>query len=340
MAFLADVVPYPLQYNLKHNKVLHECVVLLTVRAEERPFVPESERIVLGEEKFGIWHIVVRYGFMESPRVLRELHKAEDMGLKLHLDKASFFVGRDRLLISDHAKMARWRLRLFSWLANNAVSANRLLPSAARARTGDGRAGRDLEMTMQELPGPVAYQLPVEPYNGLAIIGEAPGADEVRQGGPFVGRSGQLLNELLEEAGIQRKHTLIANVFRYQPPGNKVGHFFSSKRAAVAAGEKLDEHYGKMGSAYMRTSFAGELDVLKAVLEKYRPKAIVTLGGTALWAMTGLSGLTVNRGKWHESRLMPSTLVSPTFHPSFVIRGNWSARNDMLADIKMAKKKL
>lgn len=195
-------------------------------------------------------------------------------------------------------------------------------------------------MTIEKLPGPVAYQLPEKPFNGLAIIGEAPGADEVKQGGPFVGRSGQLLNELLEEAGIERTHTLIANVFRYQPPGNKVGHFFSSKRAATAAGEKLDEDYGKMGSAYMRASFAGELAALKEVLEKYRPKAIVTLGGTALWAMTGLSGLTVNRGKWHENRLVPGMSVSPTFHPSFVIRGNWSARDDMLADIKMAKKKL
>ena len=79
---------------------------------------------------------------------------------------------------------------------------------------------------MENLPGPIAYQLPVLPFNGLAIVGEAPGADEVKQGQPFVGRSGQLLNELLEEAGIARAHTLIANVFRYQPPANKVAHFF------------------------------------------------------------------------------------------------------------------
>ena len=123
MAFQADVVPYPLQYNLRHNKVLHECIVLLTVRSEERPFVPEGERLVVAEEKFGIWHIIVRYGFMESPRVLRELHAAESSELNLNLDNASFFVGRDRLLISDNSTMARWRLRLFSWLANNAVSA-------------------------------------------------------------------------------------------------------------------------------------------------------------------------------------------------------------------------
>ncbi len=193
---------------------------------------------------------------------------------------------------------------------------------------------------MENLPGPIAYQLPASPFNGLAIVGEAPGADEVQQGQPFVGRSGQLLNELLEEAGIQRAQTLIANVFRYQPPGNKVAHFFSSQRAAALANEKLAIERGKMGSAYVRQSFASELDELAAVLKMYQPKAIVTLGGTSLWALTGLSGLTINRGKWHENRLVPGIPVVPTFHPSFVIRGNWSARDVMLADIKLAKTKL
>ena len=95
-----------------------------------------------------------------------------------------------------------------------------------------------------------------------------------------------------------------------------------------------------MGSAYVRQSFASELDALAAVLKKYQPKAVVTLGGTSLWALTGLSGLTINRGKWHENRLVPGIPIVPTFHPSFVIRGNWSARADMLADIKLAKTKL
>ena len=193
---------------------------------------------------------------------------------------------------------------------------------------------------MEQLPGPIAYQLPEQPFNGLAIVGEAPGADEVKQGRPFVGRSGQLLNELLAEAGVGRAHALVANVFRYQPPGNKVAHFFMSQRAAAAAGEALATELGKLGSAYVRRQFAGELDSLAAVLKEYRPKAVITLGGTGLWALTGLSGLTVNRGKWHENRLVPGIPMVATFHPSFVIRGNWTARDDMLADIRMAAGKL
>lgn len=195
-------------------------------------------------------------------------------------------------------------------------------------------------MTKIDLPGPISYQLPEGDCNGLALIGEAPGADEVKQNRPFVGRSGQFLNELLVETRIERAQTLVANCFRYQPPGNKVAHFFLSQRAAMAAGEALETGYGKMGSAYPRAIFAPELEALRAVLEQYRPKAIVTLGGTALWALTGLSGLTVNRGKWHANRLAAGIPVMPTFHPSFVIRGNWDARADMLHDLRLAKQKL
>ena len=80
----------------------------------------------------------------------------------------------------------------------------------------------------------VNYDFPASrgAWNGLVLVGEAPGKDEVRLGHPFVGRSGQLLNEILAEAGIDRARSLVANVFRFQPPGNKVDHFFISKRAA------------------------------------------------------------------------------------------------------------
>ena len=194
--------------------------------------------------------------------------------------------------------------------------------------------------TKIDLPGPVPYQLPEAPFNGLAIIGEAPGADEAKQGKPFVGRSGQLLNDLLAEAGLERAHTLVANVFRYQPPGNKVAHFFLSQRAGAAAGEALDVRHGKMGSGYVRQIFAGELDTLAETLAKLQPRAILTLGGTALWALTGLSGLTKLRGQWQENRLLPGVPVMPTFHPSFILRGNLPERDLMLADIKTVQKKL
>src|SRR5580692_1651630 len=82
----------------------------------------------------------------------------------------------------------------------------------------------------------VDYEFPTGKANGLVLVGEAPGAEEVRLGHPFVGRSGQLLDKMLMRAGIERKQCMVANVFRYQPPGNKVDHFFISRRAAKQQG--------------------------------------------------------------------------------------------------------
>ena len=186
------------------------------------------------------------------------------------------------------------------------------------------------------LPGPISYQLPEEPFAGIALVGEAPGADEVKQNQPFVGRSGQLLNKVIEAAGLKREHLLIANVFRYQPPGNKVDHFFLSQRAAKAAGIELDLSRGKFGSTYVQAQFSPEIDYLVATLKKYKPKAIVAVGRTPLWALTGLSGITAQRGQWLENRLIPEIPVIATYHPSYVIRGNWHLQDDMVADLQAA----
>lgn len=123
MAFLADVAPYPLLYNLEHNKVLHDRVILLTIRTEDRPNVPESERLILGEEAHGVWHLVLRYGFMETPRILHCLGLAKKEGLAIDFSDTTFFIGHDRLVMSGHPPMARWRMRLFFWLAHTATSA-------------------------------------------------------------------------------------------------------------------------------------------------------------------------------------------------------------------------
>lgn len=123
MSLMPDVVPYPLGYNLKHNKSLHERVVLLTVKTADRPFVMDGDRVTVTELGEGVWHVVSRVGFMQSPRVLYALKEAEKQGLPINLREATFFVGRDRLIMSRRPGMARWRTRLFLWLANNAVSA-------------------------------------------------------------------------------------------------------------------------------------------------------------------------------------------------------------------------
>jgi len=190
----------------------------------------------------------------------------------------------------------------------------------------------------------VDYDFPADAAkaNGIVLVGEAPGAEEARLGHPFVGRSGQLLDKILGRAGIERKSCLVANVFRVQPPGNKIDHFFISRRAAKQQGIAIAEEYGQFGSAYCRAEFAGEIRHLQNTLEDYREKnggkiIVVALGRTPLWALTGENELLKKIGALLPCRLLPGVTVIPTFHPSFILRGNWARQDEWLGHLMMAK---
>lgn len=185
----------------------------------------------------------------------------------------------------------------------------------------------------------VPYQLPdgSGPRPPLVLVGEAPGRDEVREGRPFVGRSGQLLDRHLEAAGIERSACLVANVFRLQPPGNKVGHFFSSRAKARRNGLAVVETWGPFGTSdYCLAEFAGEIDALAAMLADIRPRAILALGRTPLWALTGLGGILERRGSVLTCRLLAGAAVVPTYHPSYILRGNHHVAPLFEADMRLA----
>ena len=169
----------------------------------------------------------------------------------------------------------------------------------------------------------VDYQFPAT--NGgkglIALVGEAPGADEVRLQRPFSGRSGQLLDRTLEAAGIDREACLVANAFRLRPPGNKIAHFFASRRRAASLGEPMAEQWGKLGAEYCLARFAGELDALSDTLRHWKPAIVVALGRIPLWALTGQNGITALRGKALPGRIGPAPVIA-TFHPSYVARQN------------------
>ena len=189
----------------------------------------------------------------------------------------------------------------------------------------------------------VDYQQPAVPPDGprLALIGEAPGAEEVRQGIPFAGRSGKLLNEALHAAGIARERCLVANVFRRQPPGNKVGHFFSSRARARKEGHGIDERWGPFGTSdWVIDAFAPDLDHLERTLKAFAPAVLVALGRTPLWALTGENGITRLRGQALPCRLVPSAVVVPTYHPSFILRGQSKELPTMIDDLKAAAARL
>jgi uracil-DNA glycosylase len=187
------------------------------------------------------------------------------------------------------------------------------------------------------------YAWPADPpaKGRIAFVGEAPGAEEARQGRPFVGRSGKLLDEVLEQAGIDRDRCLIANVFRLQPPGNKVGHFFASKARAKREGRALDERWGAFGTSdRLLAEYAGELAALAEGLARYAPAVIIALGRTPTWALTGENRISEVRGKTFACRLGGTAPVIPTFHPSFILRGNYPLiptwRGDMEQAVRIA----
>ncbi|QXM26028.1 potassium transporter Kup [Elioraea tepida] len=118
-----DYVPGALLHNLKHNKVLHEKVIFLTVLTEEVPVVPPEQRATVEELAPGIHRVILRYGFMESPNIPRALAELKDEGIEADPMQVSFFLGRESVVPAAVPKMSRWRHWLFMVMARNAVSA-------------------------------------------------------------------------------------------------------------------------------------------------------------------------------------------------------------------------
>ena len=116
-------VPHALLHNLKHNKVLHERVILLTVRIEDVPYVVTERRLETKDYGSGFYRVVLRYGFMEEINVPAALGEIEDIGSKCRMMDTSFFLARQTLLASSRPGMAVWREKLFAWMLRNAESA-------------------------------------------------------------------------------------------------------------------------------------------------------------------------------------------------------------------------
>ena len=123
MTSASSGVPHALLHNLKHNKVLHERVVLLTVRIEDVPYVIEEKRLETKEYGAGFFRVVLRYGFMEEINVPAALAQLKDIGPQCKMMDTSFFLARQTLLPSARPGMAIWREKLFAWMLRNAESA-------------------------------------------------------------------------------------------------------------------------------------------------------------------------------------------------------------------------
>jgi uracil-DNA glycosylase family 4 len=130
-----------------------------------------------------------------------------------------------------------------------------------------------------------------DPNATLMFVGEGPGADEDAQGLPFVGKAGQLLNNMIVAMGLKREEVYIANIVKCRPPGNRTPEFAEASTCSQFLVKQIDI---------------------------VRPKVIVALGSTAATYLLGVrQSLSSLRGRWHSTR---GAKLAVTYHPAFLLR--------------------
>ena len=116
-------VPHALRHNLKHNRVVHERVVFLTVVIDEVPHVGEAKRLEIQHLGRRFYRFIVRYGYLDDTDLPAALRSAARFNFEFNNMETSFFLGRDTIIPSQRPGMALWRERLFAWMTRSATSA-------------------------------------------------------------------------------------------------------------------------------------------------------------------------------------------------------------------------
>jgi KUP system potassium uptake protein len=113
--------PLALLHNLKHNKVLHEQVVVLTVQTEEVPYLTNSkDRVAVQKLEGGFWRVQVHFGFMEKPDVPAALATIKEAGVRFAPMRTTYFIGRETILATRKLGLSSWRGSIFAWMTRNA----------------------------------------------------------------------------------------------------------------------------------------------------------------------------------------------------------------------------
>lgn len=168
----------------------------------------------------------------------------------------------------------------------------------------------------------------------IALVAEAFGQQEELVKQPLIGTTGQELNRMLKEVGIERSHCFATNVFALRPTDNKIDKLCLDKKGV--GGKEYTLPPTNMGK-YIEPRFFPELTRLKEELEVVRPNLVIALGAISCWALLQSPKIGSIRGTTSESLLVPTQKVLPTYHPSAVYR-NWSLRPIVLADLMKAKR--
>lgn len=162
----------------------------------------------------------------------------------------------------------------------------------------------------------------------LLILGEAPGETEQQLGIPFVGYSGQLLDDMLKVAEINRSECYLTNVLFTRPPSNKLEAFCVPRSNPSAITEMPALSKGN----FLKGDFRPELQRLRDELRSVRPNLILALGNTACWATLKQTSISKIRGTIVNSEFGK---VLPTYHPAAIFR-QWDLRPIVQADIMKA----
>ena len=116
--------PNALMKNIKHNQILHRQNILLTIITDPtRPYVSAQERVQVSDRTEGFFRVVASFGFMETPHIDEVIRAAGEKGLVIHRDKTTFFVGKERIVVTAKAGMALWREHLFTFLSKHSENA-------------------------------------------------------------------------------------------------------------------------------------------------------------------------------------------------------------------------
>ncbi|MCL2893856.1 low affinity potassium transporter Kup [Brenneria tiliae] len=117
------VIPFALLHNLKHNKILHERVVLLTMRNEDAPYVLNARRVTVEQLSPTFWRVIANYGWRETPNVEEVFHRCWQDGLTCQMMETSFFMSNESLTMGKRPWYLRMRGKLFMMLSRNALRA-------------------------------------------------------------------------------------------------------------------------------------------------------------------------------------------------------------------------
>ena len=171
-------------HSLKHYRVLHERIVILTILTRDRPFVPENERLKVESLQADIHRVTGLYGFMEQPDVPRLLASCKEHGLDVQPERITYFLSRETILPRKGPGMARWRRMLFAAMARNAHYA-----TIMSHRSGETEDSTIADMAVSTAAGQIKTGSAsrtdrVCKYNQLLRIEE-----ELGSGGRYAGRS-------------------------------------------------------------------------------------------------------------------------------------------------------